>query len=66
MEKIIVLDVAAIHSANLPVQLLHHLEQAALANMGVGLFEADGSQILRCDPLLSVKGRLTFEHRTLP
>ena len=41
MEKIIVLDVAAIHTANLPVQLLHHLEQAALAHMGVGLFEED-------------------------
>ena len=60
------LDVAAIHTTNLPVQLLHHFEQAALAHVGVGLLEADVAQILCCDPLLPVKGRLTLEYWTLP
>ena len=60
------LNVAAIHTANLPIQLFHHLQQTALAHMSVGLFEADSTQILCGYPLLPIKDRLTFEHRALP
>ena len=54
MEKVVVLAVAAVHSTDLPVHLLHQVEQAALAHVSVDLLEADDTQILSCDPLLPV------------
>ena len=60
------LAVAAVHSTDLPVHLLHQVEQAALAHVSVDLLEADDTQILSCDPLLPVKGGLTLEYRALP
>ena len=53
------LQVATIHTTDLPVQPLHDLQQAALAHVSVVFLEADGTQVLCCDPLLPVKGRLT-------
>ena len=65
MKQVAVLQGAAIHATDLPVQPLHDLQQAALAHVSVGFLEADGTQVLCRNPLLPVKGRLTFKHWAL-
>ena len=59
------LQAASVHITNVPVQPLHDLQQATLAQVSMGFPEANVTQFFFCNPFLPFRDRPTFKHRAL-